>query len=180
MADILAAVSERRALQSPRFIVWWRRIGTLLVLRCWRRERSDSFHARQQHLLQALPKWLRQLVRGQSSVIRSCNFPHLCRSVLHRRCCSLYTEPFITLVHFKAFLRNCSDQQPDVESLNVLFGTFPSWETQVKLTSPKNSFTVELLIGFAWTAEQTLYLYFLVLIKLHWELYVFITFLPTP
>lgn len=48
------------------------------------------------------------------------------------------------------------------------------------ITSPKNSFTVELLIGFAWTAEQTLYLYFLVLIKLHWELYVFITFLPTP
>lgn len=82
------------------------------------------------------------------------------------------------LAYFKAFLWNWSDQQPDVESLNV--DTFRSWETQAKLSSPKNSFTVELLIGFAWTAEQTLYLYFLDLIKLHWELYVFITSLPTP
>lgn len=82
------------------------------------------------------------------------------------------------LVYFKALLWNCSDQQPDVESLNV--DTFRSSETQVKLSSPKNSFTVELLIGFARTAEETLYLYFLDLIKLHWELYVFITSLPTP
>lgn len=44
----------------------------------------------------------------------------------------------------------------------------------------QNSFTVESLIGLAWNAEQTPYLYFLDLIKLHWELYVFITSFPTP
>lgn len=44
----------------------------------------------------------------------------------------------------------------------------------------QNSFTVELLIGLAWNAEQWAYLYFLNLIKLHWELYVFITSFPTP
>lgn len=83
------------------------------------------------------------------------------------------------LGYFEAFLWNYSDQQPDVETLKV--DTFSSWQTPVKLLHlPKNSFTVELLIGFAWTAEQTLYLYFLDLIKLHWELYVFITSLPTP
>lgn len=43
-----------------------------------------------------------------------------------------------------------------------------------------NSLTVKLLIGLAWNAEQTPYLYFLDLIKLHWELYVFITSFPTP
>lgn len=43
-----------------------------------------------------------------------------------------------------------------------------------------NPFTVEPLIGLAGDAAQTPYLYFLDLIKLHWELYVFITTFPTP
>lgn len=52
--------------------------------------------------------------------------------------------------------------------------------TTEELNSNQNSFTVELLIGLAWDAEQAPYLYFLDLIKLHWELYVFIASFPTP
>lgn len=57
---------------------------------------------------------------------------------------------------------------------------FTAEELKSNYHMEQNSFTVELLIGLAWNAEQTPYLYFLDLIKLHWELYVFIASFPTP
>lgn len=81
------------------------------------------------------------------------------------------------LVWFQGLLRNYVDQELKAGSLHVR--SSPCLVTQDKHIN-QNSFTVELLIGLVWDAEQTLYLYFLDLIKLHWELYVFITSFPTP
>lgn len=70
-----------------------------------------------------------------------------------------------------------------VELVNVscsIRRLFTAEELKSNYHMEQNSFTVELLIGLAWNAEQTPYLYFLDLIKLHWELYVFITSFPTP
>lgn len=70
-----------------------------------------------------------------------------------------------------------------VELVNVhrlIRWLFTAEELKSNYHMEQNSFTVELLIGLAWNAEQTPYLYFLDLIKLHWELYVFITSFPTP
>lgn len=72
------------------------------------------------------------------------------------------------LVWFQALLK-ISDQQSHDKSLKVL----------TNYSINQNSSTVEPLIGLAWNAEHTLYLYFLDIIKLHWELYVFITSFPT-
>lgn len=105
---------------------------------------------------------------------------------LHIAWASIFFSFIITyfmLVRFQGFLRNHSDQQSDDGSLNVrclLRYLFIAEQLKSNYHINQNPFTVELLIGFAWNAEQTLYLYFLDLIKLHWELYVFITSFPTP
>lgn len=115
-------------------------------------------------------------------------FPVFWSSALDTKHCVLWSNTIFVFVQLLQVLMkyftlvapmSCEEfkthWESDDGSLNIhcFFHLFPAEELSQAIKSTKNWFTLELLIGLAWNAEQTLYLYFLDLIKLHWKLYVY-------